>query len=172
MWLRLEKVASVASTVEPLSTWTFSVSNAVVVVVSDVSMCSQKLNVVAVQPAGTVTVWASVSVWVVPYPSSHAYQEPPWEVSPAPFALMTPAVDVHGEADPVSKPGLPSSWVWLVHPPPPEGLIVQLKLAEPLAFVVSLAVTVTLEVAAVVGVPEIRPEEELMDRPAGRPLAE
>ena len=29
-------------------------------------MCSQKLNVVLVQPAGIVTVWESVSVWVVP----------------------------------------------------------------------------------------------------------
>ena len=34
----------------------------------------------------------------------------------------------------------------------------------------SVAVTVTLEVPAVVGVPEIRPEE-LIDRPAGSPLA-
>jgi hypothetical protein len=32
-------------------------------------------------------------------------------------------------------------------------------------------VTVTLEVAAVVGVPEIRPVVELIDRPAGRPVA-
>ena len=39
---------------------------AVVVVVSAVSMCSQKLNVVFVQPAGIVTVWDRVSVWVVP----------------------------------------------------------------------------------------------------------
>ena len=45
---------------------TVSLSNAVVVVVSAVSMCSQKLNVVAVQPAGMVTDWESVSVWVVP----------------------------------------------------------------------------------------------------------
>src|ERR1017187_6807706 len=33
------------------------------------------------------------------------------------------------------------------------------------------AVTVQLKVPAVVGVPEIRPEEELMDSPAGRPTA-
>ena len=49
-------------------------------------------------------------------------------------------------------------------------LITQLKEAEPCAPVVSVAVTVTLEVPAVVGVPEIRPEE-LIDRPAGSPLA-
>ena len=34
----------------------------------------------------------------------------------------------------------------------------------------SVAVTVTLEVPGVVGVPEISPEE-LIDRPAGRPVA-
>ena len=31
------------------------------------------------------------------------------DVSPAPFGFTTPAVDVHGAADPVSKPGLPNS---------------------------------------------------------------
>src|SRR5215469_16810805 len=83
--------------------------------------------------------------------------------------LITPEVAVHGvPGRPLSKPGLPSSCC-AVHPPP-ELLIVQVKLAEPCAPVVSVAVTVTLEVAAVVGVPEISPEE-LIDRPAGRPLA-
>src|SRR3954454_10020354 len=81
---------------------------------------------------------------------------------------MTPAVLVHGDAEPVSRPGLPSSCL-AVQPPPPE-VTVQVKLADPVAFVVSLAVTVTLLVAAVVGVPETRPEE-LIDRPAGRPDA-
>src|ERR1035441_9385989 len=50
--------------------------------------------------------------------------------------------------------------------PPPPAVTVQLNEADPEAPVVpvvSLAVTVTLEVPAVVGVPEIRPEEELMD---------
>src|SRR5579859_1371784 len=51
------------------------------------------------------------------------------------------------------------------------GLIVHVKLALPWAPVVSVAVTVTLLLPAVVGVPEIRPLLELMDRPAGRPLA-
>ena len=69
---------------------------------------------------------------------------------------------------PVSKPGLPISWA-AVQPPPLE-LIVQVKLAEPEAPVVSLAVTVTEDVPAVVGVPEIRPLL-LIDRPAGRPVA-
>src|SRR5215469_2565799 len=121
MWLRLEKVAIVV----PL-TVIVSLSNWVVVVVSAVSMCSQKLTVVAVQPAGMVTVWDSVSVWVVPYPSSQAYQVPERAVSPAPFGLMTAGVLVHGAAEPVSNPGLPSSWVWVVQPPP-EPLIVQVK---------------------------------------------
>ena len=40
-----------------------------------------------------------------------------------------------------------------------------------LAPVLSVAVTVTLSVPAVVGVPEIRPLLELMDRPAGSPVA-
>ena len=46
-----------------------------------------------------------------------------------------------------------------------------MKDADPVAPVVSFAVTVTLLVPAVVGVPEIRPVEELIDRPAGRPVA-
>src|SRR3984957_8367509 len=121
-----------------------SLSNAVVVVVSAVSMCSQKLNVVRLQPAGIVTVWDSVSVWVVPYPSSQAYQLPEWEVSPYPFSLMTPAVLVHGTAEPASNPGLPRSCVLVQVPPPPDELIVQVKEEEPEAPVVSLAVTVTL----------------------------
>ena len=54
---------------------------------------------------------------------------------------------------------------------PPAELIVQVKLADPEAPVPSRAVTVTVEVAAVVGVPEIRPEE-LMASPVGRPVAE
>src|SRR6202046_5944344 len=87
-----------------------SLSNAVVVVVSAVSMCSQKLNDVAVQPAGMVPVWDSVSVWVVPYPSSQAYQVPECEVSPAPFGLMTPAVAAPGAAEAGSNPGGPSQW--------------------------------------------------------------
>jgi hypothetical protein len=42
------------------------------------------------------------------------------------------------------------------------------KAADPDAPVLSLAVAVTLYVPAVVGVPEISPVEELMDRPGGR----
>ena len=48
------------------STWTFKVSNAVVVVVSAVSMCSQKVKVAEVAVEGMVMVWAAVSVCVVP----------------------------------------------------------------------------------------------------------
>ena len=48
--------------------------------------------------------------------------------------------------------------------------MVQLKVAEPDA-VPEVAVTVTVEVPVVVGVPVISPEE-LIDRPAGRPDAE
>ena len=48
------------------------------------------------------------------------------------------------------------------------GLITQVKVAVPVAPVVSVTVTVTLEVPAVVGVPEISPVEELIASPAGR----
>src|SRR5579872_7072934 len=84
---------------------------------------------------------------------------------------MTPAVLVHGAAEPVSMPGLPSSCE-AVQPPPPPLLIVQVNEAEPCAPVVSLAVTVTLLVAAVVGVPVISPVLALIDSPAGRPVAD
>ncbi len=57
-------------------------------------------------------------------------------------------------------------------PPPPVVDSVQLKLVLPAAPVPSVAVTVTLEVPVALGVPEIRPVEELIDRPAGRPVAE
>lgn len=59
----MENVPSVASTVPlVLSTWTCSVSNAVVVVVSAVSMCSQKLSVAVVAVDGIVTVCVALSV--------------------------------------------------------------------------------------------------------------
>jgi hypothetical protein len=56
-------------------------------------------------------------------------------------------------------------------PPPPLDEIVQLNVADPDAPVPSVAVTVTVDVPAVVGVPEISPVEELMDSPAGSPVA-
>ncbi len=66
-WFRFENVPRVASTVLALlSTCTWSVSKAVVVVVSAVSMCSQKLKVAVVAVEGIVTVWVAVSVWFVP----------------------------------------------------------------------------------------------------------
>jgi len=59
--LRFEYVASVVPRAA-----TVSLSYAVVVVVSAVSTCSQKLRVAPAQPAGMVTVWESVSVVAVP----------------------------------------------------------------------------------------------------------
>jgi hypothetical protein len=44
--------------------------------------------------------------------------------------LITPEDVLQGVAVPVSKPGLPSSWA-AVHPPPPDGLIVQVNVALP-----------------------------------------
>ena len=55
-------------------------------------------------------------------------------------------------------------------PSPASGLTVQPNVVEPLAGPEE-AVTVTVEVPAVVGVPVISPEE-LIDSPAGRPVAE
>ena len=54
---------------------------------------------------------------------------------------------------------------------PPVPFTVQVNEVEPEAPVPSVALTVTFEVPAVVGVPEIRPDEELIDSPAGRPEA-
>ena len=68
---------------------------------------------------------------------------------------------------PVWLPGLVTVTVL----PELAALMVQVKAAVPLAPVPSVTVTVTLEVAAVVGVPEISPVVELIDRPAGRPVA-
>ena len=85
------------------------------------------------------------------------------------YSPMTPDEAVQS-LEPLAKFGFPTTFAVAVQvPPPPDELIVQVKDAEPDAPVVSLAVTVTLPVPAVVGVPEIRPELELMDRrPAGR----
>jgi hypothetical protein len=55
---------------------------------------------------------------------------------------------------------------------PVGGVTVQVKEALPDAPVPSVAVTVTLEFPVAVGVPEISPVEELIDSPAGRPVAE
>src|SRR5258707_1045440 len=83
---------------------------------------------------------------------------------------MTPVEAAHVVA-PDSKPGLTSFWPEQV-PPPPVPEIVHENVAEPVALVVSFAVTVELTVPAVVGVPEIRPVDALIESPAGRPVAE
>ena len=49
--------------------------------------------------------------------------------------------------------------------------IVQVNVALPLALVVSVAVTVTVELPRIVGVPLISPVEGLIVRPAGKPVA-
>ena len=57
-------------------------------------------------------------------------------------------------------------------PPVPElEPTVQVNDVDPAAPVVSVTVTVTDDVPAVVGVPLIRPVEALIDSPAGRPVA-
>ncbi len=59
--------------------------------------------------------------------------------------------------------------VWLQ--PVTMPVTVQVNPAEPAALVVSVAVTTVLKVPVVVAVPEINPEEALIDRPGGRPVA-
>src|SRR5262249_942922 len=119
-------------------------------------MCSQKVSVYVEQPAGRVTDWDSVSVGVVPYPSSQATLVPEGAGWP-PKAPITPAVADHG-ALPDSKPGLPSFWPGLAQDP--AGLMVQLNVWLAVAWVgvaLSVTVAVTDEVPAVVGVPEMTP---------------
>src|SRR6266700_6083331 len=58
---------------------------------------------------------------------------------------------------------------FVVPQPPLLVLMVQVNEADPVAPVVSFAVTVTLVVPAEVGVPVISSVEVLMDSPAGRP---
>ena len=80
------------------------------VVVSAVTMCSQKESVAPVVVAGMATVWRMLSVCGVPYPFSHAFHEPVCEASKLELSI-TPEVTVHGAgfADPFSKPGLPNN---------------------------------------------------------------
>src|SRR6476469_3386946 len=117
-WFRLEKVASVCSTVpEELRTWTCSVSKAEVVVVSAVSMCSQKLNEAPVALAGMATCCITVSVSVVPQPFIQASNVPACGGSLAELLMMLSGVWVDvsthgaGVVAPFSKPGLPISSV-------------------------------------------------------------
>src|SRR5436309_2987274 len=102
-------------------------------------MFSQNDSAAVRHDDGIVTVWASVSAFVVVRPPSQASQLPVcagtfWEAR-----ASTPAVAVHGLSDPVSNPGLASS-CFAVQPPPEEA-IVQEKPADPDAPVVSFAVT-------------------------------
>lgn len=73
--LRFEYVASVV-----LPIFAVSLSYAVDVVVSVVSMCSQKVRVAELHPDGMVTLCERVSVCVLPTPSSQAKEVPPWAV--------------------------------------------------------------------------------------------
>jgi hypothetical protein len=67
LWLRLENVARVESTVpDEFRTCTVNVSNAVVVLVSAVSICRKNVSVAAVAVDGIVTCCSTVSVCVVP----------------------------------------------------------------------------------------------------------
>jgi hypothetical protein len=121
MWSRLENVARVWSTVpEELRTCTCNVSNAVVVLVSAVSTCNQKLKDAEVAFAGIATCCMTVSVVVVPQPSIHASNVPECGGSDVELLMMLSGVWVdvttHGAglAAPFSKPGLPINSVVVV----------------------------------------------------------
>ena len=158
---------NVASVVVP--TWTVNRSNAVVVVVSLLTIFRKKLSVEAVQPAGMLTDWLSVSVWVAPSPSSHASRVPVRGAPVPVFAPITPAVAVHG-AEPVSKPGLPSFWPGLAHAPPAPAIVIVNDVEPDPAVLV--AVTVTVNVPAAVRVPDTVPVPEPIVSPGGSPLAD
>jgi hypothetical protein len=99
------------------------VSNAVVVLVSAVSIWSQNVSVAAVAFAAIETCCITVSVWADPKPSSHASHVPPCGGSLAEL-LITPELVTQGagDVDPFSKPGFPRICVVVV--PPPEAVIV------------------------------------------------
>lgn len=111
-------MSSVCSTV-PLVflTSTLSVSNWLVVLVSAVSTCSQKVSVAEVAVEGMATVCRTVSVVVVPQPSIHASKVPACGGSEAELLMMESGlcveVSTQGEAFalPASNPGLPSNCV-------------------------------------------------------------
>src|SRR5918994_7433107 len=65
----------------------------------------------------------------------------------------------------------PVPWIWSIAMVP-AGFTVILKVAVAVASAASLAVTVTLDTPAVVGVPVTSPVVPLIDSPAGRPVAD
>ena len=114
---------------EVLRTCTVNVSYAVVVVVSAVSMCNQKVKEAAVALEGMVTVWRMESVVVLPCPSSQASNVPECGGSVL-VLLMIRFVDADvvtvqgaGLAAPFSNPGLPRTCVVVL--PPPEAVTVR-----------------------------------------------
>jgi hypothetical protein len=110
-------------------------------------------------------------VWGELYPSSHENQRPACATSKPPASALSRITS--GVADqstaPLSKPGLASNCS--AGQLPTAEFTVQVKLADPLAPVESVALTVTRSAPAVVGAPDIRPEE-LIESPAGRPVEE
>ena len=118
---------------EELRTCTVKVSNAVVVVVSAVSMCSQKLRVAAVAFDAMVTCCITVSVVVVPKPSSQASKVPECGGSELELLMISIGewveVSTHGAVleAPFSNPGFPRICVVVL--PPPEAVTVRATVA-------------------------------------------
>lgn len=180
----MEYVARVESTVPALfRTCNVKVSNAVVVVVSAVSTCSQKVSVAAVALEAIETCCITVSVCVVPKPSSHASHVPLCGGSLVEL-FTTPEVVTQGAAfvDPFSNPGLPRICVVVV--PPPAAAIVSAMVTvcvtvPPVAVTVTFAVPVAAVLLAVNVSVELPLPGAAIDAglkpavtPAGRPEAD
>src|ERR1039457_1252622 len=138
---------------------------------------------VQVVPSGEVWIWNALPYavsqfsvtwqidWVEPRSTcSHCGSENALDQRVPVFPSVAAAAGVPAFSVEDAVVGLFSAILVAAQPPLPE-FTVQLNVADPVAPVLSLAVTVAFEVAAVVGVPEISPDEELIDRPAGRPVA-
>jgi hypothetical protein len=117
------------------------------------------------KPEGTANVWEMLeSPLVGLVEPSLAQYVPLWQPLVVTDSAPPEPEVAHPLRFPVSNPPLTI--------PPPELLTVQVNEALPEAPVVSVAVTVTEDVPAVVGVPLIRPLELLIESPGGNPLAE
>lgn len=183
----MEKVARVCRTVpDEFRICTVMVSNAVVVLVSAVSMCSQKLRVAAVAFAGMVTCCIMVSVVVVPKPSIQASKVPECGGSVAELAMISCGLWVEvstqgaGVVLPFSKPGLPRICVVV----PPAAVMVNAIVAVwVMPPPVAVTVTLVVPVVAVLLTEKVRvelpfpgaamlPGLKLAVTPEGRPEAD
>ena len=84
--------------------------------------------------------------------------------------VLTPVVPEAAKAEPQEVYAPPATVVGEVQVLLVAGLMVSVKVAFPVPPLL-LALSVTVDVAVPVGVPEINPVELLSDKPAGNPVA-